>query len=324
MSGTVPSAISPPPTAAEIEVVVNELGLLERSDKIGTAKRRDKIGTVRRRRSVLADGDFIRDLKAKGFFPPIERRVSRVVGVTNHLPISLPCNNPDSRKPAPKPWRDVGEEVRGLFFHKAMEGEPNVKGFTLMLSRRVEALARSKGAECLAWLHKRLVRKLRPLGERYNAGAAPFWFTIEESRAGRLHIHGEISLGEIAGDYRTVRQIRRVLAPLRKALKAAGGQWDPDRDGEGTQLRFARGKPNFRWAGYCLKSAQKARPSRRRYMQGLGVSDIRWLAGFDGNAVTASEGLAQPAKLRHAETMGLINTIADCEGVAYKVCRVIM
>ena len=52
---------------------------------------------------------------------------------------------------------------------------------------------------------------------------------------------------------------RLSLAPKRKkavraALKSAGSKWERD----GTQLRFAKGAPDFRWAGYCLESVHKA------------------------------------------------------------------
>jgi len=185
--------------------------------------------------------------------------------------------------------------VKGLFLHKALETEPSVKGFTLMLTRPVKALARAQGKPCLSWLHRKVVRQLKRLRGRYSGGAMSFWFAIEESREGRLHIHGEISIGHVYGEKRTVRALRRVFAPIRKALKAAGGQWEPDRDGDGTQLRFARGTPDFRWAGYCLKSADKARQERRRHMRN-GLSDRRWVAGFEGKSVTASAGLRQSAK----------------------------
>jgi hypothetical protein len=128
-----------------------------------------------------------------------------------------------------------------------------------------------------------------------------FWFAIEESRAGRLHIHGEISIGRVYGEKRTVRALRRVFAPIRKALKSAGGTWDADRDGDGTQLRFARGTPDFRWAGYCLKSVHKARPERRRWMRQYGLEgDRRHVAGFEGKSVTASEGLRRMASALHS------------------------
>lgn len=259
--------------------------------------RRDKSGTTRRRKSIIADGDFLNSLWASGFFEPSTRH-GAVVG--RRLPTNLPCSHPDS--PKRKPRRDIGEELRGLFYHKALAAQPNVKAFTLMLSRPVEAQARAKGKHCLAWLHRRVVRQLRPLGGRYSGGAMPFWFVIEESDKGRLHIHGEIAVGPIETEGRSIRSISRVLSPLRNALKVAGGTWDEDRDGKGSQLRFERGTPDFRWAGYCLKSAHKARPERRRYMRQFGFHRW-WVAGFEGKAVTASEGVAREAKRLHGAAM---------------------
>lgn len=259
-------------------------------------KRADKSGTLQRRKSITCDGDFVRSLQAKGFFAATTRRGYHVV--VGRLPVSLPCTHPESTQLKPKRWRDTGEEIHGLFFHAALASHPHVKAFTLMLSRPVEALARAKGKHCLAWLHRRMVRQLKPLGALYRQGAVPFWFAIEESSVGRLHIHGEICIGQDLGDKRTVRQLRRVLAPIRKALKATGGQWVEERDGEGTQLRFSRGTPDFRWAGYCLKGVHKARPGWRRLMRGFG-SPRGYVVAFEGKAVTASEGLKRSAINQH-------------------------
>jgi len=264
-----------------------------------------KTGTRRRHKSIVCDGDLVNDLKVDGFFSPLVPGVSPVVVRINLPPISLPCSHPESFKPKRKAWRDLGQELQGLFFHKALEIEPSVKAFTLMLSRPVERAARAKGKHCLRWLHKRVERKLRPLGRR-RGSAVPFWFVIEESkREGRLHIHGMISIGHIYGEGRTIRPLRRVFEPYRKALKATGGIWEPERDGDpdgkGTQLRFSRGTPDFRGAGYWLKSVHKARPERRRNKRMYG-SDRRYVAGFEGKAVTASEGLRRAAQTLHCMT----------------------
>jgi hypothetical protein len=66
-----------------------------------------------------------------------------------------------------------------------------------------------------------------------------------------------------------MRSLRRILEPIRKALKAAGGAWDWERGGEGIQLRFARGARNFR------------------------------VAGFEGKALTTSEGVRSAAIALH-------------------------
>jgi hypothetical protein len=78
---------------------------------------------------------------------------------------------------------------------------------------------------------------------------------------------------------------------IREALKAAGGRWE--KEGAEYQL-ILRISPNLRGAGYCLKDYSKARPDRRRYMQQFG-SPRRWVAGFEGNAVTSSVDLKRTA-----------------------------
>jgi hypothetical protein len=74
-----------------------------------------------------------------------------------------------------------------------------------------------------------------------------------------------------------------------KQLDPNSGPYDvPGLGPEGTQLRFSRGTPDFRWAGYCIKGVAKARPMRRRYMRWLGLrEDRRWVAQFEGKAITA-------------------------------------
>lgn len=260
--------------------------------------RAPKSGTRKRHKSLISDGDFINSLNEIGYFRRATRWVSPVV--VGRLPVSLPHSHPESVRLKPKAWRDTGEAVKGLFFHEALASEPGVKAFTLMLTRPVEALARSKGKHCLAWLHRRVVRQLKPLGERYTSGAVPFWFAIEESDKGRLHIHGEISIGDLGAEKRTIRSLRRIFAPIRAELKAAGGNWDFDRDGDGTQLRFSRGTPDARWAGYCVKGVDKARPERRRFMKQYG-SPRRWVAGFEGKAVTANRAVAFEAMKMHRQ-----------------------
>jgi hypothetical protein len=79
------------------------------------------------------------------------------------------------------------------------------------------------------------------------------------------------------------------------ARKSAGGEWDRD----GAQLRFSKGAPDFRWAGYCLKSVHRARPERRRFMRRY-RSPRKWVAGFEGKAVTSSVGVQNKAEEVHS------------------------
>jgi hypothetical protein len=266
----------------------------------------DKSGTLKRRKSAIRDGDFIADLAASGFFPPRTRRVHHVVVSIKHPPVSLPISHPDTKRRKHPLWRDTGEKVRGLIFHETLAGEPKirVKAFTLMLSKPVEAQARFKGKNCLAWLHKRLVRQLRRVDSLYPSGDADFWFAIEEGeRSGKLHLHGEIAIPLPPGEKHSVRDVRRVYAPIRTALKRAGGQWDEERDGEGTQLRLAPHTPDCGWAGYCVKNVDKARPEMKRYMRQFG-SPKNWLTTFEGKTVTASATLNVNARELYAKLRG--------------------
>jgi hypothetical protein len=230
-----------------------------------------KSGTRKGRKSILNDGRFIKDLQALGYFDRVDGSASSVV----YAPITLPRSDTQSK---PKPWRDIHEEVRGLFFHAAMKANADHHGFTLRLSKHVETTARSQGIHCLAWLHKRVVLHLRRTVGTSRGVAVPFWFSIEQDERGALHLHGEISVDPV---------LKKLI---RMALDKAGGKWHSPGKGY-TPVRF-EANPNFRWCGYSLKDAHKARSARRLHMRRLGLSTSkRWLAGFEGKAVTASEAL---------------------------------
>ena len=240
-----------------------------------------KSGTWTGRKSALVDGRFIADLHALRYFARVDGSASSVV----YPPVSLPSSDTPSN---PKPWRDIGEGVRGLFFHTAMKAKPNLRGFTLKLSEATETTARGQGIHCLAWIHRRVVLHLRRAVKAPAGVCVPFWFAIEEDDRRSLHLHGEIEVDPFQ------------KAAIRKALKGAGGKWAGH--GRGTsQLRFEV-NPDFRWAGYSLKGVANASPSRRRLMGRLGVSAsaTRFLSGFEGKAVTASQALKRDAIALHA------------------------
>lgn len=176
-------------------------------------------------------------------------------------------------------FRDTHHDVRGLFYAVAIRIGGNVRKFDLNLSDKIEVLARGQGKHCLAWLHQRVVQRLRRALGASQGIPTPFWFAIEESDKGVLHAHGEIAF----------EPHREKL--IRKALKTAGGRWE--KDSAEYQLILTK-SPNLRGAGYCLKSYPKARPERRSNMQRYG-SPRSMVAGFEGKAVTVSRDLKRAA-----------------------------
>lgn len=260
----------------------------------------DKSGTRKPRKSVMCDGSFVADLLDFGYFARVDAAAYPIVvrPLIRHSPLSLPVSlNPLN----PKAWRDTHDDIRGLFYAVAIRSGGNVRKFDLNLSSEIEASARSQGKHCLAWLHRRVVRCLRSAPCSTEGFPIPFWFALEESDGGRLHIHGEIAF-----DPHNVK-------PIRHALKTAAGRWNQDSAPFQLILTIS---PNMRGAGYCLKSYPKARPERRRLMEQFG-SPRSFVAGFDGKAVTASQGLKRAAINFHTaavqEVLRLRGSIKELE-----------
>lgn len=168
-----------------------------------------------------------------------------------------------------------------------------------MLSIDVEKHVRALGKHGLRWLRKRVVRQLKPLDDLCRAGAVPFVFVLEESsrmsRRARLHTHGEISMGPSVSE--------RDVEKFRAALKRAGGNWVPEFDDDGYPVKF-RSAPDIGWMGYSLKNLNKP---GLKFLRRYGVeSDRRYVHGFEGKALTASEDLQRRAALMHAEALKLV------------------
>jgi hypothetical protein len=261
------------------------------SDKNPTTQRRvcdsDKRPTKKRRQSAIADGTFVQALRAFGYFGTRKRGRASV----GFSPLTLPYS---ATPLTPKQWRDSGDDVRGLFFHKALEIAARElgltrRGFTLRLSNDVEARARAQERGCIASLHGRVALSLKRALN--GSQGVLWWFAIEEDRNGALHLHGEIAFPPDA------------LKLVRKALRGAGGKWvvqrrDGIRQRSPWQLRFET-DPDFGWAGYCLKNVRKADQGWRRFMRRYG-SPRRWTVGFEGRAVTYSAALVAVARRQHS------------------------
>ena len=266
------------------------------------ASRRDKSDATRHRKSLPADGDLIQDLWAFGWFQAIDEKTSSVVRAVRvaRPPINIIASknlNQDTKYPKTR-WNDLESVTKGLFCQAALKTYfAHVFSFTLKLSAKIEATARSKGKHCRRYITKRLReeigRSLRRAGIQ-NVDV-PFWFELEEDARGVLHVHG------VAAFDPTLKEI------IRKGLDTGGGKWRHPGGGRGyAPVRF-RTNPNFRAAGYALKDYLKSRPARRRWAKRLkgvtGRAGRTLVAGFDGPALAASPELVKLAKRCHAEAV---------------------
>ena len=139
----------------------------------------------------------------------------------------------------PAEWRDLSDEFAVEWFHYGLQTLGSSAGFTLNLSPEIEAQIRFKGS---GWLFRRVRHYLqKALGRKPD-----FWFGLELSKTGRLHMHGEL---QVALDE---------LVAVRKALRLAGGEWDKVRQHQ------AHTKPDASivWANYGAKEAWRIKPFR--------------------------------------------------------------
>ncbi|AKI01439.1 hypothetical protein IMCC20628_02743 [Hoeflea sp. IMCC20628] len=141
------------------------------------------------------------------------------------------------RKPAL--WRDLSDQARIEWFHRAMHSTGNLADFTLNLSPEIEAKVRA-AKSATKYLADRLNRELKAaLGRKVD-----LWFVFELTDRKRLHIHGEVNLA--AKDFQAAR----------KAMRRAGGEWTKNRQHQ-VKIREA---PTVVWANYCAKESYKTQP----------------------------------------------------------------
>jgi hypothetical protein len=268
-----------------------------------TAKKAKKF----QRKSPCADGNFLSnwwELVRSG-----DSRISAetLVGIVGTRHLSAPAGSESASKPRknqrppiylprigkkvqPAPWRSICPQLRGIFYHLAMYRIAASKGcivhaFTLRLTPDIEARARARGSRCLDWLHQRIGNHLRAtLGHSID-----FWFVLEEDKARRLHLHGELV---VFGGGKLL---------TRTALKKAGGRWLRSSQ---YQLVWSP-SPDLRGAGYMVKNIQKAGRGWRALMQRYG-NPQRLTATFEGKALSATHPVKRVAATVYDEARTLV------------------
>ena len=272
----------------------------------------DKKGKSKPRKSLSADGDFIADLGTLDYFTRAPR-AEPLVGVgspSSSTPPSkpstrrlLPLNLPRSGKPnrKPKPWRDIDDPVRALFYFEALASFGPSYALTLRLSKPVEELARREGPRCLDFLHRRVRASLKRIVGR----SVEFCLSLEEIRR-RLHLHGGIACAD--SEYKLVR----------RALKTAGGLWPK---GMRQYQLVMRKSPTARWAGYAVKEAYKARPSFRRFIARSLFQLIQphKVASFEGPAISSTHPLRARAKVLHSTAINEVMASRRATKVARRI-----
>jgi hypothetical protein len=151
---------------------------------------------------------------------------------------------PPLNRHRPPTWYEATDKLKVFYFHKAAGSLGKVFRFTLNLSPKIEAQARSQ-ADALDWLKRRVAKELKAIGD----APCEFWVVAEEERyckvrnsqrrnpgLPRLHLHGEIIADNMLRE------------SIRKALRLAGGEWEDTR-----QFQAWLGPRADWWPSYVCK-----------------------------------------------------------------------
>lgn len=221
--------------------VLNPAGDKKRSKNVSAARSKN---VARVRRSPAKDTRILKRISA--FQVPSSGVSSSVVLPTplhtaQDLPLYAPSSDIPARSPIPV-WAHTGDKVKAVFATAALLiTERPAVAFTFNLTEQAIERAKSHPAGFLDSLKRSFDAELK----KAFGAVFPYWFAIDLSDGGRLHIHGAFLSPSIS--IRTVRKIRTVM-------KDSWGHWDGP--GKRMQVRF-RKLYSDDWATYSIRNRRK-------------------------------------------------------------------
>lgn len=147
-----------------------------------------------------------------------------------------------SRKTYPAQWRSTSDETRLEWFHHAISSAGAVHSFSLNLNDETEHRFKRE-PDAAGWMADRIAKSFKATFGRQ----VQFWFAVEVSDGGRVHLHGELSV--------SASDAKRARAALRKA----GGEWSSNRRWQANTRAAPTRVPAF----YAAKNAIYRRPWKR-------------------------------------------------------------
>ncbi|MBN8180070.1 hypothetical protein [Roseibium aggregatum] len=291
-------------STTRLEITRNDLDV-DRQIKIPN----DKKVKSKRRKSLLDDSEFLAEFCNLCLDGSASDRLTTLVGkgIFNTSPFGSweqdPRRTKVPRRPLagirspepggkPKPWRDSYLITKLFFAHLAVVESGKGFAVTVNLSPEVEAAARNSPDGALNYIRRRIARRLRDV-----AGISElWWFAIEETDEGRLHLHGEVSC----------EPDENTKANVRCQLRKAGGEWKTTRQHQ-IQLKPIT---NYGWYTYATKRTQMTENIHRksRFRQG---AKRYLLPSFNGLGATMSNTTREAAKRLYEEARSEVVLIRE-------------
>jgi hypothetical protein len=201
--------------------------------------------TPRRRRSNARDAQAIKTIQESELSPALAQYPSLVgtlqplistPSTTQNPSVPTPCNE-NVRLPA---WVFTGDRAKLFAANRALAGAAYAFTLNLGPEQLQRALASPKGFS--AYMRGMIVRAFQR-----KLGYVPlFWFVVDTTSQGRLHLHG----GIVCND--------NVLNAMERALRHAGGNWASIKHHE-RQLELKPQTDLDGWVNYALGNLPKVR-----------------------------------------------------------------
>lgn len=137
-------------------------------------------------------------------------------------------------------WTHTGDHLKGLAWAVAMH-ERGGRTLNLNLGPEVIEAGRRDRQGLAAYLRRRISRHLKAVAKHLGLEVPEFFFMIEDSDFGEVHLHGGILLPDD----------KRAYDAFRAALRSAGGEWRGG--GSARQLDTRELDTPVRWIAYISK-----------------------------------------------------------------------
>ena len=137
-------------------------------------------------------------------------------------------------------WTHTGDHLKSLAWALAMH-ERSGRTLTLHLGPEVVSAGLRDRLGLAVYMRRRITRHLKVAANRLGLPVPEFFFMVEASDLGPVHLHGGILLPED----------KRAIAAFRAALRAAGGNWRGGRSAR--QLDTRELETPVRWIAYINK-----------------------------------------------------------------------
>lgn len=234
---------------------------IKRSNNVPASRSKNVLAGMRKsarsrvRRTPLKDRQAVERIRS--FANALDRGMPAIGDATSH-PLSVanpPSPNPCLKQPKSTSnpsndnlvdWEKTGSLTKlSAATWSLLTEERQAIAFSFDLITKSEGAARSDAGGPVDWLKRHLDKQFT---KRFGKGSIPYFFSLDISKAGRLHVHGA---------FLPMRDTEYHRDQVREAMKAAWGVWRLDCGRENPKQTDFRPLYSCGWITYQMETHRK-------------------------------------------------------------------